>query len=87
MDLLLYNNYVEWFKGMFGETHPEDTFHCIPVIAELIAMREEYEGKRKDSLLFEMTTQEERKRALEPLKVITFEEYKKEIARQRLNNL
>jgi hypothetical protein len=87
MDSLLYNSYVEWFKGIFGGTHPEDTFHCIPVIPELISMREEYEGKRKDSLLFEMTTQEERKRALEPLKVITFEEYKKEIARQRLNNL
>lgn len=52
MDSLLYNSYVEWFKCMFGETHPEDTFHCIPVIAELISMREEYEGKRKDSLLF-----------------------------------
>lgn len=45
--------------------------------------------KEKEKILFffEMTTQEERKRALEPLKVITFEEYKKEIARQRLNNL
>lgn len=72
-EFYLYNEYLEYFRKKFYH-YPDDTIHNIKVIDDLIGIRNEYLGLSPDSLLIE----EIRKEQLELLKIVTFEEYKKQ---------
>ncbi len=73
----LYKEYLIWFKTQF-KSYPTEKYLMVSVIDELIAMRNEFQDKIPRPNILNYVEQEEVKRVLDRLKIITFDEFKNE---------